>query len=65
MKDFYGLSAQEVDNVEERANNKFFNHIYPNFKLEISEVLKDPKMSVHKFKKQYLQASTIIKLQNC
>lgn len=36
MKDFYGLSAQEVDNAEEKANNKFFNHIYPNFKLEIS-----------------------------
>ncbi len=33
MEDFYGLSAQEVDNAEERANNKFFTHIYPNFKL--------------------------------
>ena len=33
MKDFYGLSGQEEDNAEEKANNQFFSHLYPSFKL--------------------------------
>lgn len=54
MKNYYGLSIQEEDNQEEKANNKFFCDLYPNFKYEISEVLKDPSMTVNKFKRQYL-----------
>jgi hypothetical protein len=51
MKNAYGLSIQEEDNTEEKANNNFFRGLYPNFKLDISEVLRDPDMSVHRFKK--------------
>ena len=32
MKNYYGLSIQEEDNQEEKANNKFFCDLYPNFK---------------------------------
>jgi hypothetical protein len=51
MKNSYGLSMQEEDNTEEKANNNFFRSLYPSFKLEISEVLRNPNMSVHRFKK--------------
>lgn len=54
MKDHYGLTAEDEDDHEEVANNNFFRKMHPNFTLNISDVLKDPALSLEKFKANYL-----------
>ena len=39
-KDKYGLSLQPDDTTEEKANDKFFSFLHPEFKLDLSSVLK-------------------------
>ena len=51
FKNYYGLTKKEEDDKEEKANNKFFNQLYPAFTQEISEILKNPNMTVSQFKK--------------
>ena len=54
MRDHFGLTAEDEDDHEEVANNNFFKKMHPNFTHDISDVLKNPKLTLEKFKKDYL-----------
>ncbi len=54
MRNKFGLDTQDKDDQEEVANNNFYKILHPDFKYNISDVLKDPKLTLSDFKKKYL-----------
>lgn len=54
MRDRFGLTVEDKDDQEEVANNSFFKTLHPEFKYNISDVLKNPHLTLADFKKDYM-----------
>ena len=50
----YGLTLDPEDTTEEQNNDKFFSFIHPEFKHDLSHILRNSNISILDFKKQYL-----------
>lgn len=46
MRDRMGLTAKDKDDKEEVANNNFFKVLHPEFQYNVSDVLKNPNLTV-------------------
>ena len=46
MKEQYGLTVEDEDDREEVENDNFFKKMHPEFHHNISEILKDPHLTL-------------------
>lgn len=53
-KDKNGLTLDPEDTTEEQNNDRFFAFLYPEFKKDLSHVLRTENISILDMKKKYL-----------